>query len=38
LFFASTTLIKIEDCCANKKRVKLENSKISESLNIEGIK
>jgi hypothetical protein len=38
LFFASTTLIKIEVCCANERLVKLENSKISESLKIEGIK
>jgi len=38
LYLASTTLIKIAVCCPIEKMEILENNKIKESLNIEGIK
>jgi hypothetical protein len=37
LYLASTTLIKIDCCCAIEISVKLKNNKRKESLNIEGI-
>jgi hypothetical protein len=37
LYLASTTFIKIDCCCAFEISVKLENNKMKESLNIEGI-
>jgi hypothetical protein len=38
LFLASTTFIKTASCCPIENREILENNKIKESLNIEGIK